>query len=164
MENHHQIALGIALCLGLVTWGGCATGGQQRAMTGDTDKPGEQLVASYEKTAAKYQCQGTPVLVVEKAELQPSKIAPGQQLVSRIVYASCYRTSLKGKIIRKVIHNGETVIALPEDIEYRPGTWALTAYIAIPPRADPGGYSLETKMQARAFRLQETNTVEVVRQ
>jgi len=128
-------------------------------MPGYTDKPGEQLVASHEKTAAKYQCQGTSVLVVEKAELQPSKVTPGQQLVSRIVYASCYRTSLKGKIIRKVVHNGETVIALPEDVEYRPGTWARTAHIVIPPRAIPGGYILETKMQARALRLQETNTL-----
>jgi hypothetical protein len=133
-------------------------------MTGDTDKPGEQLVASYEKTAAKYQCQGTSVLVVEKAELQPSKVTPGQQLVSRIVYASCYGTSLKGKIICKVIHNGETVIALSEDIEYRPGTWARTAHIVIPPRAGPGGYILETKMQARALRLQETNTFEILRE
>src|SRR4030095_11699541 len=80
--NSVGIVLAIALGLGLVTWGGCATGGHQRAMTGDTDKPGEQLVASYEKTAAKYQCQGTSVLVVEKAELQPSKVTPGQQLVS----------------------------------------------------------------------------------
>src|SRR4029453_3248696 len=101
MENHPKIVLGIALCLGLVTWGGCATVGHKRAMTGDTDKPGEQLVAPYEKTAAKFQCQGTSVLVVEKAELQPSKVTPGQQLVSRIVYASCYGTSLKGKIIPK---------------------------------------------------------------
>jgi len=67
MGHHHQIVLGIALSLGLVTWGGCATGGRQLAMTGDTDKPGEKIVTSYEKTAEKYQCQGTSVLVVEKA-------------------------------------------------------------------------------------------------
>jgi hypothetical protein len=102
--------------------------------------------------------------VVEKAELKPSKIKPGQQMVSRIVYASCYGTSLKGKITRTVIRNGKTVIALPEDIEYMPGTWALTAHIPVPPEADLGGYILETKMQARALRLQERNTFEVVRE
>jgi hypothetical protein len=153
MENHHKIVLGMALCLGVVTYAGCTT-----------VKPGTQLLASYEETAAKRQCQGTSNLVVEKAELKPSKITPGRQIVSRIVYASCYGTSLKGKIIRKVIRNGETVITLPEDIEYMPGTWTLTAHIAIPPRAAPGGYMLETKIQARALRLQETNMFEVVRE
>ena len=152
MENHHKIVLGMTLCLGLVTCAGCTT-----------VKPGTQLVASYEKTAAKHQCQGAPDLVVEKAELQPSRIAPGRQIVSRIIYVSCYGTSLKGKITRKVIRNGETVIALLEDIEYMPGTWALTAHIAIPPGAAPGGYMLETKMQTRSLRLQETNVFEVVR-
>jgi hypothetical protein len=62
--------LAIALGLGLVTCGGCATGGHQRAMTGDTDKPGEQLVASYEKTAAKYQCQGTSVIAPHQTVVQ----------------------------------------------------------------------------------------------
>ena len=153
MANHHQIVLGMALYLGLVTCGGCTT-----------VKPGTQLVASYEQTAAKHQCLGTPVLAVEKAELQPSKITPGQQIVSRIVYALCYGTSLKGKIIRQVIHNGETVVALPEDIAYMPGTWALTAHIAIPPGAAPGGYMLETKIQTSALRWQALHAFEIVRE
>ena len=153
MANHHQVVWGMALCLGLVTCGGCTA-----------VKTGTHLIASYEETAAKPPCQGPPALVVEKAEVHPSKITPGQQLVSRIVYASCYGTPLKGKITRKVLHNGETMIALPEALTYMPGTWALTAYIAIPLGAAPGGYRLETQMQAGAFRWHGTQTFEIIRE
>lgn len=151
MENHHKIVLGMALCLGLVTCGGCTT-----------VTPGTQPVASSKKTAERPPCKGTPALVVEKAELAPSKITPGQQMVSRIVYTSCYATSLKGQLIRKVMYSGKTMTALTEDIEYKPGRWPLTAYIPIPPGAQPGGYQLETQIQTSVFRLQETNTFEIV--
>ena len=153
MENHHKIVLGMALCLGLVTCGGYATAGHPRertefkaqsALPGMTSTPGTQPVASYKKTAEQPPCKGTPALVVEHAALAPSKITPGQQMVSRIVYVSCYATSLQGQLIRKVMHNGKTMVALPENIEYRPGTWALTVYIAMAPGAHPGGYQLET--------------------
>lgn len=172
MADHHQIAFGMVLCLALLVCGGCATIDPQTTTTGSdapktlsgmTDTAGEPSSAFHAKTAEQPPCNLPATFAIAKADLQPSRTTSGQQIVSRIVYVSCYGTRLKGKITRKVTYNGKTLISLPEDIDYRPGSWTLTAYIAIPPGARSGGYQLETQMQTGVFRLQETQLFEIMK-
>ena len=127
-----------------------------------THKPGEQLVASYEKTQNKHGCTGDPMIYLEEALFRPSKMVPGAQILNRFIYASCSPESITGTISRQVIYNGKVVLRDFTNHTFVPGTWRVNAYIQIPPNAPPGAYIFKLTITAGKQNFDKTFPFQII--
>jgi len=126
-------------------------------------KPGVQIVATYEETRKKYHCYNYKRAFLEDFQFRPSTIAPGEQVLNRFVYASCFSESIHGKIIRKVLFRGRTIVTDPTDYDFIPGAWAVTAFIKIPPHAKTGDYTFKLELQVGDQRIRKSYPFKILR-
>lgn len=127
-----------------------------------TYKPGEELVASYEETDKKHRCKSGPSILLEGSTFSPVKVAAGEQILNRFVYACCAPRGMRGTITRQVVHHGEVVLTDDTDFNFAPGTWAVTAYLQVPPNAPVGAYVFELILKADKQDLKETHAFQVL--
>ncbi len=162
--GNRKIISSISLLLTVFLISGCA-------MVGKTElsfyqliyKPGEKIVASYRKTDQKYDCRNNTKVFLHNYSFRPLKVAQGDQLINRIIYASCYRSGIKGSIARRVIHRGEVILRDEAPYEFMSGTWAVTAYIKTPPSAQPGAYTFEMELMPGNQRIKRTFSFQIIR-
>lgn len=127
-----------------------------------TYKPGENLVASYEETNKKHRCAGKSTVYLEDSLFKPNKMIPGEQILTRFIYASCSAESISGVIIRQVVHNGSVVLQDTTRHMFVPGTWGVNAYIQIPPGAPPGAYIYLLTVKAGRQVFKETYPFQII--
>lgn len=108
-----------------------------------TYKTGEEIVASYEDTDKKYNCDKNPTIVIENSTFGPIKVAAGDQVLNRFVYACCRSKGQSGIITRQVLYKGEVILQDNTDFRFIPGTWSVTSYLQVPLSATPGAYIFE---------------------
>ncbi|WP_373501758.1 hypothetical protein [Desulfococcus sp.] len=125
-------------------------------------KPGEQLVASYEETKKKHRCAGNSSVYLEDSLFRPYKMVPGEQILTRFTYASCSAESISGTIVRQVTHKGKVVLKDTTRYTFVPGTWAVNAYIQIPPGASPGAYVFALTVKAGRQVFKETYSFQIL--
>lgn len=111
-------------------------------------KPGENLISHPNTVWEQYDCSDKkiPFLVIEKNELAPATVNPGEEFNHRLIYALCVEKTAKviiGNLYRKIYFRGKLVFNdVSKDFELKPGKWSVDAFIAVPPQAKPGIYSL----------------------
>jgi hypothetical protein len=128
-----------------------------------TYKPGEELVASYADTDKKHRCKNAATVLLEDATFSPTKVAAGEQILNRFVYACCAARGVPGTITRQVLHEGEVILTDETDFNFVPGTWAVTAYVQVPPNATPGAYVFELILKADKQVVKETHPFQVLK-
>lgn len=139
---HHKVTPLLILLLSILPLSACqqiVSNTQLQVLT-LTHTPGEHLVASYEETDKKYNCFGNPVLHLVDSSFMPDKMVPGARILNTFSYASCAQKSIPGTIIRQVTHDDKVILQDVTQYIFVPGTWAVNAYLQIPPDAAPGAY------------------------
>jgi len=124
-------------------------------------KPGEHLEASYEVTKKRYPCV-LNVVYLKEFFFRPYKMVPGEQILTRFIYASCAAEDIRGTIVRQVIHNGKVMLRDTTHHHFVPGTWSVNAYIQIPPDAAPGAYIFSVNIAAGAQVFKGTHSFQVI--
>jgi len=135
---------------------------QQRAIKSMRD-PGEKLVSSPEKTAETYSCKAhtRSRLFLEHVEVIPNRVSPGDEVNQRIRYAFCPSTPsgmAKGQIIRTVLFRGEAMFQDVTNYEFKPGTWAVDAFIVIPGDAQSGVYAIDVVLRYGRETIRRSNS------
>ncbi len=164
--DHHKVAVTLSiLFLGVGLLVGCQKMLRQTelAVYKMTYKPGEELVASYEETDKKHRCKSGPSILLEGTTFSPMKVDAGEQILNRFVYACCAPRGVRGTITRQVLHDGEVVLTDDTDFNFVPGTWAVTAYLQVPPNAPPGAYVFELILKADKQEVKETHPFQVLK-
>ncbi len=157
MGYHKIISLAVATLLIVLLFGcGSVIRKTELAVYQLAYKPGEKIVASYEETDKSHNCEKNQRIFLEHSSLSPFKVAPGEQLLNRFIYASCYTKGVPGVIVRRVIYKGEVILEDETDYEFVPGTWAVAAYLKIPRDADPGAYIFEMDLKSGQQLIKKT--------
>jgi len=164
--GHHKI---VQLSISLLVLGVVLIGCQKMLRKTElavyklTYKPGEELVASYADTDKKHRCKGAASILLEDTTFSPAKVAAGEQILNRFVYACCAPRGVSGTITRQVLHEGKVILTDQTDFNFVPGTWAVTAYLQVPAIASPGAYVFELILQAGKQLLKETHPFQVLK-
>jgi hypothetical protein len=127
-------------------------------------KPGVQLGEFPEKVADQYQCQNQklPWFKLEKLEVWPKRLRPGEELGHRLVYALCMNGAtdvVTGKLDTRIVYRGKSIMRESEKTyELRPGRWIVDVFVTVPPTAAEGLYALELEYQSPSVRFKDSRT------
>jgi|GEM_PF-2243531 len=125
---------------------------------------GETNLSSYYEVAKEYNCYNRGNMIISELTFDPVEVAPGEKAMNRFVYASCYQENQQGHIIRRVKQGDDIIL---EDIaphEFKPGEWEVTAFLVIPPEAEPGKYAFEFEFKLDiGFNYKEQKYFEVLK-
>jgi len=126
-----------------------------------TRSPGESLSATPEETAKTYSCKYTEnTLYLELSEVLPERVKAGAEINHRIRIAFCPSVpsgTVQGTIVRRVLYKGRTMFADTAQYEFKPGTWTIDAFVAIPNKAPAGVYALEALISYQDKSLKKAN-------
>ena len=145
----------------------CASAGdmmqelEQKAVK-STRKSGERLAASPDDTAKAHSCESGKenVIFLELSEVLPERVNPGSEINHRLQVAFCpYAPSgtVKGAIVRRVLHKGRVTFTDSAQHEFKPGTWTIDAFITIPKNAPAGIYAMEVLVSYQDKSLKQTH-------
>lgn len=149
----------IILCLSMIS---CAsmTGGNsafsnaisqiQKSMR----KPGEKIIEGPSEVWLAYKCneKNRPFTILEKNELIPLKIKPGDELNHHFVYAMCpLRPTevVQGQLFRNILFKGSVILSDKTNFEMKPGRWQVDAFITVPSDVETGIYALEAVFESQ---------------
>ena len=151
-----------ALLIGSVA---CATpvwvGKLRRSMR----KPGQELVDLPGKVERQYDCEEKklPFFRLEKNELNPRRVHPGEELNHRIVYAMCPESPtgvVEGTLVTLIRFKGKPIATETLDpFEIKPGRWIVDAFIALPESAEVGVYALELHFTSETSEIELDESV-----
>lgn len=111
---------------------------------------GEQPLSTLDQTRQRYSCAREDTrLYVEKCDITPSRVEPGDKIQHVVQYALCAPSdavTVQGTITRKIKFKGkERKTSSDAEVEtFKAGTWTVTAFIEVPDNAPQGVYTLET--------------------
>jgi len=134
----------------------------EQKMVKSMRKSGEQLAASPDDTAKAHSCESGKenALFLELSEVLPERVSPGSEINHRLQVAFCpYAPSgtVKGAIVRRILHKGQATFADSAQHEFKPGTWTIDAFITIPKNAPGGIYALEVLVNYQGKSLKQTH-------
>ncbi len=113
-------------------------------------KSEEQPLSTLEQTRKRYSCsQGDTRFFVEKSDIIPSQVEPGDKIKHVVQYALCAPSdsvTFQGMVSRKIKFKGKErkITSEAETETFKAGVWTFTAYIEVPDNAPDGVYTLET--------------------
>jgi hypothetical protein len=144
----------LLLCFALVAMPACTT---IRVKLRD---PGESNKTMPDPVALEYHCDKRPLpfFEIEKNELLPDRVAPGQKLAHRIVYVMCPKRPTEvvaGSLETRIRFKGRAIFRDRIEQELKPGRWVIDTYIPLPDQAEPGVYALEVDFASKHGDLQE---------
>jgi hypothetical protein len=130
--------------------------------------PGEKLEALPERVAEEYGCDraAPPFFKLERNEVVPERVAAGEAVNHRIVYALCSARPtdvVRGALETRIVHDGATLVR-DRDPAYqlKPGRWVVDATVEIPPAAQAGLYAIEVVFESKTVRFQDERSFAVV--
>ena len=144
---------------------GCATWlGSVRKSLRD---PGVHFRAFPEEVAQEYGCdeKELPHFEIEKIELLPNRLRPGEEFNHRLVYALCPRSPtavVAGTLHTRILHRGRAIVNEQDpSYEFKPGRWIVDAFVTVPENASVGIYAMELEFEGRDLRFRERLTFAV---
>lgn len=152
---HFCRTLWAGFCSSLLVPAGCGMTAEElqgRIQKVMRTQPGERMMASPDKTAKQYPCspQLGIILVVEEVEAVPVAIRPGEEVNHHLEYAMCNPDPSRpvvGRIIRTLLFRGTPIFRDITPYEFKPGTWAVDAFIRVPASAESGVYTIKTVLR-----------------
>jgi hypothetical protein len=126
-------------------------------------KPGERNWAFPEKVWAEYNCgaQKLPFFEIERFELHPNKLRPGEKFSHRLVYALCPETAtavVTGKLQTRIMYKGKPIVSRDETYDLKPGRWGVDAFVELPASAEMGVYAFELDFEAGGVQFERSLT------
>ncbi len=145
-------------CLWLVT--GCITVGLARRALRE---PGAKLMSLPDDVAHQYECgsRRLPYFVFERQEVNPSRIAAGEEFNHRFVYALCPRKAtqvVEGTLRTRIRYKDRVIAQDKAEFELLPGRWAVDSFVRLPDDAAVGIYSLELEFTSRPVEFRHEAT------
>jgi hypothetical protein len=131
--------------------------------------PGEKLDALPERVAEEYDCarQARPFFRLERNEVVPERVAAGDAVNHRIVYALCAARPtdvVRGALETRIVHEGGTVVAERDPgYELKAGRWIVDATVEIPDAAQDGIYAIEVVFESSSVQFRDERTFAVAR-
>lgn len=165
----HQPALATILVLASLALS-CQT---SQRITGQAQRmlrpPGEKLEALPERVAEEYGCdrRKRPFLRLERSEIVPARVAAGDAVNHRLVYALCATRPtdlVRGTLETRIVHEGRTIVRERDaHHQLKPGRWIVDATVEIPDAARDGIYAIEVVFENRLVRFRDTRTFAVAK-
>lgn len=145
----------------------CASAGDmiqelEQKMVKSTRRSGERLTASPDDTVKAHSCETGKenALFVELSEVLPERVNPGSEINHRLQLAFCPYAptgTVKGSIVRRILHKGQATFSDTAQHEFKPGTWTIDAFITIPRNAPAGVYALDVLVYYQDKSLRQTH-------
>lgn len=165
MRRVSRIAgLGLLAALALVATG-CATWlGSVRKSLRD---PGVHFRAFPEEVAREYACEEKqlPHFTIERLELLPNRLRPGQEFNHRLIYALCPRHPtgvVSGTLHTRILHRGRVIVNEQDPAyEFKPGRWIVDTFVTVPENARVGIYAMELQFEGEDLDFRESLTFAV---
>ncbi len=116
--------------------------------------PGERLEDFPEKVWKQKKCdkQELPYFEIEKLELWPRRLEPGQQFRQRLIYTLCPTRPtgvVTGALETKIFHRGKAIVQQHvSEYDLKPGRWVVDALVQLPEDAKQGVYALELRFES----------------
>jgi hypothetical protein len=113
------------------------------------------MVLPPEAIQQKYRCTDTrkTLLKLEEVQIIPESVKAGEKMNQIAVYAFCPSSATikaYGRLVRMVSFEGKQLLRdETEEYEFKPGSWAVGAFITIPSAAKRGMYTLDVTMTYR---------------
>ena len=127
-------------------------------------KPGQVLADFPEAVAEEFRCgeQKLPWFKLEKFEVWPKRVKPGDELGHRMVYVLCTARPtdvVTGRLETHILHRGKRIEGAPEPTyDLRPGRWVVDVFVTVPPEAGDGLYALELAFKSKTVRFAESDS------
>ena len=123
-------------------------------------KAGQSRIETAEKTREMFNCKDLRrnYLFLEKTEVFPENVPPGQKINHRLKYALCpskKTKTLRGVLTRRILYKGASIFRDRGRHEFNPGGWMVDAFITIPPKAEEGMYAVETVIEYEGKTLRD---------
>ncbi len=109
---------------------------------------GEKLLNTYQDVSQGKECRDVRGIKVIENGVVPSVVEKGEKINHRIIYLVCQPTSIKGSIVRMVKKDGKTLLKDDTPYEFKPGKWAVDAFIVVPSGVESGSYVFESLIDA----------------
>lgn len=148
----------VALVLGLLSTGATCT---------SQLNPGEVLHRSPSTVSRAIHCdaQLLPFFVVDRNGITPPRVAGGEKLRHTLIYSMCPNpdgSTLRGRLVRRVRRGDETILEdVTDPFELKPGRWIVTAFVRVPPEAEPGTYTFSVDIQAGTLHYDGTQRFDI---
>ncbi|MEN8183040.1 MAG: hypothetical protein ABFS46_10955 [Myxococcota bacterium] len=129
--------------------------------------PGVHFRSFPEEVAEEYGCRDKPLpfFEIEKLELLPNRLRPGEEFNHRIVYVLCPKSPtavVAGTLHTRILHRGRAIVdERDQGYEFKPGRWVVDAFVTVPLGADIGIYAMEIAFQGTDLRFTERLTFAV---
>jgi len=130
-------------------------------------QPGQKLATFPEAVREEYACaqQKLPWFKVEKLEVWPKRLQPGDELGHRMVYVLCTAGPtdvVTGRLDTRILFRGKPIESSPDkSYDLRPGRWVVDVFVTVPPEAPDGLYALELAFTSSAVRFSQSETFAV---
>ena len=117
--------------------------------------PGESLALHPTDVWVREDCENRPLpfLRLDRNEVKPSMVRPGDKMNHRFIYTMCPTTPsevIRGPLRTTINHEGKPIFRdTAEDFAVKPGAWVVDSTIVIPDSAEPGIYGLEVAFGGR---------------
>ena len=134
-------------------------------------KPGERNKDFPEAVAKQYHCDQRPLpfVEIEKSDLLPNTLEPGDQFHHRLVYVMCPAKStdvVAGTLHTRVLFEGRVIDRDKSPFKFKPGRWEIVGLFDVQERAQPGVYSFAIEFEesvtkdAKRMEMESTFIVE----
>lgn len=130
-------------------------------------KPGERNKTFPEKVAEQYDCDRRPLpfVEIEKSDLVPTRLEPGEELNHRLVYVLCpakMTDVMTGTLHTRILFEGQVIDRDDNDFKLKPGRWEVVNLFDVQAQAQPGVYSFTVEFKGHpggdARRLEAEST------
>ncbi len=124
-------------------------------------KPGETFKEHPEKIWKEYQCsqKKLPYIEITKYEVLPPELLPGEEINQHFEYIMCPKFPaqvIQGVLYRRIYYKGQVIFEdITKDFEFKPGKWAVDAFITVPPSAPAGVYYLSMEFKSPKFKIKK---------
>jgi hypothetical protein len=158
-----RCAAALALVAGLLLACAGAVGKVRKALR----DPGERIADLPEQVWEEYDCshRALPFFKIERTELVPNRLRPGQEFDHRLVYVLCPERPTEvtqGSLDTRILFRGRPIVSEHDpSYELRPGRWIVDAFVEVPAQAEVGVYSMELEFASSALRFRRSLTFAV---
>ena len=162
--GRHRLWVAALLALLLGTSGCASWLGSVRKSLRD---PGVHFRSFPEEVAEEYGCgeRPLPFFEIEKLELLPNRLRPGEEFNHRLVYVLCPESPtavVAGTLNTRILHRGRAIVdEQDEAYEFKPGRWVVDAFVTVPLGAEIGVYAMEIAFRGSGLRFTERLTFAV---
>lgn len=131
--------------------------------------PGPSMIDPPERVWTEYRCasRSLPFTLLQSQQLQPTRIAPNNEINERFVYVLCPSrgyAGLRGSLTRRVLYRGNAIWSDNDpNYELLGGRWSVDLFLTIPENAEAGYYEFEVAFETNRLVFRDRKGFNVVR-